>query len=64
MQRKTLGRILIWLGVVAWIPYFLLQWFAEVEPPMWPFLTGHLVGVLGGGAIKGSAWLQRRRRER
>lgn len=59
MTRALLGRVLIWMGVLAWVPYFGAQWLMDLEPPMWPFLTVHLVGVLGGGYLRGSTLLKR-----
>ena len=62
MERKALGRVLIWIGVLAWAPYFGLLWLSEIEPPLWPFLAVHLMGVLGGGWIRGSEWIGRLRK--
>ncbi len=50
MKKSTLGRILLFLGGVAWIPYFALKWSgAEVE--MLPFLIAHLCGVVPGAIL-------------
>lgn len=50
-RRVLLGRIMIYLGVLAWAPYFGLTRGSGIEVSMAPFLTAHLIGVLGGGAI-------------
>jgi len=58
MEKKMLGRVLIWMGVLAWMPYFYLKLIAGTQPPLLPFLIVHLIGVLGGGALKGRRWLR------
>jgi hypothetical protein len=58
-MKVGLGRALIALGVLAWVPYFGLKWFTEVDPPMAPFLVLHLIGVIGGGWITGGGWIRR-----
>lgn len=56
-RRKSLvGRILIYLGILAWVPYFALQRAGGAEISMAPFLTAHLIGVLGGGALLVSSY--------
>lgn len=56
-RRVRAGRILVYLGVLVWAPYFALQRVGAAEPSMAPFLTAHLIGVLGGGALLVSAYL-------
>jgi hypothetical protein len=53
---RRLGRILILLGVLAWAPYALLRYLLELEVPLWPFLTVHLLGVVPGSIL--SRWEQ------
>lgn len=55
-RRGLMGRILIYLGVLAWVPYFALQRVGGAEISMAPFLTAHLIGVLGGGALLASSY--------
>ena len=52
-----LGRVLIWIGILAWVPYFYLKVIAQGHPPLLPFLIVHLIGVLSGGALRGRQWL-------
>lgn len=49
--RVLVGRILIYLGVLVWAPYYALTRGAGSEISIAPFLTAHLLGVLGGGAL-------------
>lgn len=52
--RRTLGTILIWLGVLAWAPFLgLVSTGREVS--ILPFLGAHLTGVLGGWWLRNSA---------
>jgi len=52
--RRTLGAILIWLGVLAWAPFLALA--ASDRPvSIFPFLAAHLAGVLGGAWLRSSA---------
>lgn len=55
-RRGLVGRILIYLGILAWVPYFVLQQALGAEISMAPFLTAHLIGVLGGGALLVSSY--------
>ena len=58
MTRQTLGRYLIWIGVLAWVPYFFLNYVSGLHVPMVPFLTVHLIGVLGGSLLSGPRLLR------
>jgi len=58
MAKHTLGRILIWTGVLAWVPYFFMNYANGANLPMAPFLTVHLIGVLGGSALAGQRLLR------
>jgi len=54
LNRRTLGTILIWLGVLAWAPFLTLA--ASDQPvSIFPFLAAHLAGVLGGAWLRSSA---------
>lgn len=50
VNQRAWGRILIWIGVFAWLPYFYLL-TRDQSVSLFPFLGVHLSGVLGG------AWL-------
>jgi hypothetical protein len=58
-MRRKVGYGLVAMGVLAWVPYFGLQWFSDIEPPFAPFLVAHLIGVVGGGWITGAGWIRR-----
>ena len=47
-RRQLIGRILIVLGVFAWAPYLYQKVILSQSIEMAPFLTVHLIGVLGG----------------
>ena len=53
-NRRTVGTILIWLGVLVWAP-FLASVAAGQEVPIFPFLAAHLAGVLAGWWLRSSA---------
>jgi hypothetical protein len=57
--RKRLGEVLIALGVLAWLPYFILT-EQDVDVPSWPFLTWHLLGVIPGAILRYTRWGERR----
>lgn len=47
-QRKVWGRLLIMLGVFAWVPWLYQTEVLGREPRLAPYLTLHLIGVLSG----------------
>jgi len=54
VNRRTLGNVLIWIGVLAWAPFLVL--IANDRPvSIFPFLAAHLAGVLGGAWLRSSA---------
>jgi hypothetical protein len=58
-RRKLISRIMIYLGVLAWAPYFYLERIVGQDVEIFPFLAAHLTGVLGGVAVRASVELQR-----
>jgi peptidoglycan/LPS O-acetylase OafA/YrhL len=58
--RKRLGEILIAVGVLAWVPYFILT-ERGVEVASAPFLAWHLLGVIPGAILRYTRWGERRR---
>ena len=50
-QLSKIGNTLIWIGVLAWLPFFALR-MAGGKPPVMAFLVLHLVGVIGGSRVK------------
>lgn len=51
-KLRWLSRILIYLGVLAWAPYFYLTRAAGVDTVITPFLAAHLTGVLSGLGLR------------
>lgn len=60
-RRRNLGRILIWFGVLAWIPYAWLKYLHHADPAPLPFLTLHLAGVIPGVVLARWPWKDRSR---
>lgn len=52
LSKETTGRILIWLGVLAWVPYLVIV-LSGNHVSIFPFLAVHLVGVIGGVRLRG-----------
>ena len=52
--RYRLANLLIWTGVLTWLPFILLR-FAGEKPNIFWFLPFHLIGVVGGSRLKSSA---------
>ena len=48
----NLPRALILTGVAAWIPYGVWKYLLGGNPPLAPFLTVHLCGVIPGAILK------------
>jgi hypothetical protein len=54
LLRYRLGTILVWLGVLTWVPFIFLRAIGE-KPTFLLFLPFHLVGVVGGSRLRSSA---------
>jgi polyferredoxin len=52
--RYRLANLLIWTGVLTWLPFILLR-FAGEKPNIFWFLPFHLIGVVGGSRLKSAA---------
>lgn len=48
------GTLLIWLGVLIWTPFIVLQ-IAGQQPSFLLFLPFHLIGVIGGARLRSFA---------
>ena len=59
LNSRALGTLLIWLGVLAWAPYFYLSRIVGQDIDVGPFLAVHLTGVLSGAALRVSVELER-----
>jgi hypothetical protein len=54
-QRYYLwGTLLIWSGVLIWVPFIILQTAGQHPSFLW-FLPFHLVGVVGGSRLRAFA---------
>jgi hypothetical protein len=62
MNKKTLGRILIILGVLMWVPYGILKYALGQDVPVLPFLILHLSGVIPGAILAPSSTIWERAR--
>jgi hypothetical protein len=51
------GTLLVWAGVLVWMPFFALRIIGE-SPSLMIFLPFHLAGVIGGSRIRTAANLQ------
>jgi hypothetical protein len=58
MTAQRLGTILLFVGVSAWLVYFGIGIFSDVERPIGLFLAWHLLGVIPGMILRGSKVLR------
>lgn len=58
-KRQVIGRIMILLGVLAWLPYLYQKELLTMVVEIRPYLAVHLIGVLGGIALLASVPLTR-----
>lgn len=49
-----LGNLLIWLGVLTWLPFIVLR-IAGEKPSLFLYLPFHLLGVIGGSRLRAFA---------
>jgi hypothetical protein len=56
------GSILIYLGVLAWAPYFYLLSLGQ-DVSVFPFLAAHLTGVISGGWLRSRSVAKERKDE-
>lgn len=54
LHRYRAGSILIWIGVLTWLPFIVLR-IAGEKPSLFWFLPFHLLGVVGGGRLRAVA---------
>lgn len=54
LTRYRLGNILIWLGVIVWLPFIVLRITGE-KPSLFCYLPFHLISVLGGSRLRSFA---------
>jgi len=51
LMRYRAGLVLIWIGVLTWLPFILLR-ASGSKPSLFWFLPFHLVGVIGGSRLR------------
>ena len=51
LARYHLGTVMIWLGVLTWLPFIVLR-IAGGKPSLFLFLPVHLMGVVGGSRLR------------
>ena len=54
LMRYRAGLVLIWIGVLTWLPFILLRANGQ-KPSIFWFLPFHLVGVVGGSRLRAAA---------
>jgi len=54
LTRYRVGYILIWTGVLTWVPFILLR-AGGYRPSLFWFLPFHLFGVIGGSRLRAAA---------
>ena len=54
LARYRLGTVLVWLGVMTWLPFIVLR-IAGEKPSLFWFLPFHLIGVVGGSRLRSLA---------
>ena len=54
MFKYRLGIVLIWMGVLTWLPFLVLR-IAGERPSLFWYLPFHLVGVIGGSRLRAAA---------
>ena len=52
--KYRLGIVLIWMGVLTWLPFLVLR-IAGEKPSLFWYLPFHLVGVIGGSRLRAAA---------
>jgi hypothetical protein len=53
LDKEKLGKIFIWIGVLAWVPFFILI-ISHKDRSIFPYLTVHLTGVIFGTRLRAS----------
>lgn len=54
LMRYRLGTVLIWLGVLTWLPFIVLR-IAGEKPSLFWYLPFHLFGVIVGARLRSAA---------
>ena len=51
LLRYRIGLVLIWVGVLTWLPFILMR-ANGLKPNIFWFLPFHLIGVVGGSRLR------------
>jgi len=51
-KYRKLSQMLLIIGMAAWLPYFYVHYYYQLEIGHIPFLVLHLIGMLGGGFLR------------
>jgi hypothetical protein len=54
LLRYRAGLVLIWIGVLAWLPFIVMRASGSKPSLLW-FLPFHLAGVIGGSRLRAAA---------
>jgi hypothetical protein len=54
LARYRFGTVLLWLGILTWVPFIILRLVGEKPSFLW-YLPFHLLGVIGGSRIRAIA---------
>jgi hypothetical protein len=54
LLKYRLGNVLIWVGVLTWLPFIVLR-IAGEKPSLFWYLPFHLIGVIGGARLRAAA---------
>jgi len=57
LMRYRAGLVLIWIGVLTWLPFIVLRASGH-KPSLFWFLPFHLVGVIGGSRLRKQARIE------
>jgi hypothetical protein len=52
IKFKQASQILLYIGLAAWLPYFYVHYYYQLEVGHIPFLVLHLFGMIGGGILR------------
>jgi hypothetical protein len=52
--RYRVGLVLIWVGVLTWLPFIVMR-ASGMRPSLFWFLPFHLIGVVGGARLRKKA---------
>ena len=51
-QLSLVSNVFLIIGAAAWLPYFYVHYYYQLDVAHLPFLSLHITGMLSGGLIK------------